>query len=171
MPRLLIGSLRLERWYTHDDGGEFAWIPAGDVLADALRDLRPENGTLSVYEIPEPEDRALVRRIVVAVAAGQRKPGDVGFFLFERATVEALAIGVNAVVPGETGDPEVNGLHRDLEQLSAQKLAQLAGVIAQGEDDEVLSKELRTVLDAEIKAKRMAKDKVHPELRKELGLD
>ncbi len=169
MPRFVIGSLTSERWYTQADG--LPWLPADSVLSDALRDLRTTDGVLSVYEIPQPEDEALVRRIVVAIAAGMQRSRDIGFLLFERTAVEGLAIRINDAVPGETGDAHVNALHRDLEQLSARKLAALAEIMAHGDDGEILAKDFRDSLKAGIVAQHLDKNKVHKELRKEIGLE
>ncbi len=167
MPRFVVGSLRLERWYTAPD---IPWLAEGDVLADALRDLRPKDGTHSVYEVPQPEDQALIKRIVVAIAAGQENPRDVGYFLFERADVDALGIPINNAVSGGTGDAQVNALHRDLEHLSAQSPAVVARIMANGEQGEVLAKELRGIVKTEVAADRLDKSKVSAGLRKELNL-
>lgn len=167
MTRLLIGSLRLEHWYTEED---YPWLPAGGVIADALKDLRPSNGTLSVFEIPAPEDIALIRRIVTAIAAGQQNPRTVGFLLFERTAVEDLGIAINGNVPGDTGHLQADPLHRDLEQLSALRLAELAGLMAHGDEDELQPGTLREILAGELQAQRMDVYKVSNGLREELGL-
>jgi hypothetical protein len=166
LSRFVVGSLRLENWYTQAD---FPWLPAGAVIADAVRDLRPEDGVLSVYEVDDNTEAALIQRIVVAVAAGSQNPRDVGYLQFERGAVEALGVQIN-VVPGLTGDADVNALHRDLEQLSAEKLGQLAGVMAHGRSNEILAKPLRAAITVEVRAGRLAPEGVSTTLRKELGL-
>ena len=121
MSHFVVGSLRSENWYTEAD---YDWLPAGGVIADCLKDLRPDGGTLSVYEVEETASDDFVRRIAAAIAAGADNPRDVAYFRFERAAVEALQITINSDEAGRTGDAEVNALHRDLQHLSASKLAE-----------------------------------------------
>lgn len=167
MSHFIVGSLKSENWYTEAD---IAWLPAGGVIADCLKDLRPDGGTLSVYEVEDTASDDLVRRIVAAVAAGMNNPRDVAFFRFERAAVEALQITINSDESGRTGDAEVNVLHRDLQQLSAAKLADLAATIAHGALGEFTAKTLRERIKAEVGAQRLSRDHVSFHLRKELGL-
>jgi len=167
MSHFVIGSLKSENWYTEAD---FDWLPAGGVIADCLKDLKPDGGILSVYEVEETASDDLVRRIVAAIAAGANNPRDVAYFRFPRAAVEALQVTINPDEPGRTGDDEVNALHRDLQQLSATKLAELAGAMAHGTLGRFTAKTLRERIKAEVEARRLALEKVSRKLRDELGL-
>ena len=167
MSHFVVGSLKSENWYTEAD---FAWLPAGGVIADCFKDLKPDGGTLSVYEVGETASDDFVRRIVAAIAAGANNPRDVAYFRFPRTAVEALHITINANEPGLTGDDEVNALHRDLQQLSAMKLAELAGVIAHGALGQFTAKTLRERIKGEVEGRRLAREKVSGKLREELGL-
>jgi hypothetical protein len=166
--RYLVGSLTAEYWYLSPVIG---WLPRGEVLGDALRDLRPKQGTLSVYEVSDNAAPAHIERIVVAIAAkGKDQPVDVAYRLFDPADVGALGIPVDAKMPGTTGDDEINRLHRNLEQLTANKLGQLATVMASGQRGEVLSKHFERILRREVGAQRLKLHGVNGKLREALGL-
>ncbi len=167
MPHFVIGSLRSENWYTEAD---FDWLPAGGVIADCLTDLKLNDGKLSVYEIAETAQDDLVERIVAAIAARRESPPDVAYFRFERAAVEALHIPISPDKKGTTGDEAVNQLHRDLIQLSAAKVGELAGVIAHGVPGELTEKQVRERIKAEVAAKNLSLAGVHAKLREKLGL-
>ena len=138
--------------------------------AIVTRILRLAGYAVYAHEVEETASDDLVRRIVAAIAAGANNPRDVAYLRFPRAAVETLHITINSDEPGLTGDDEVNGLHRDLQELSAIKLAELAGAIAQGTLGEFTAKTLRDRIKVEVEAQRLARDKVSGPLRKELGL-
>ena len=60
MSHFVIGSLKSENWYTEAEA-DFAWLPAGGVIADCLKDLKPDGGVLSVYEVEETASDDLVK--------------------------------------------------------------------------------------------------------------
>jgi hypothetical protein len=164
----LIGSLTAEYWYLYP---EIPWLPPGDALGDALRDLRSKRGVLSVFEIEDDASAAHIERIVVAIAAkGKEEPVDVAYRLFDPRAVLALGIIVDAKQRGETGDDEINEVHRNLVQLSAEKLGRLATLIANGKRGEVLSKKFTAILRKEVDAERLKLHGVHGKLRATLQL-
>jgi hypothetical protein len=140
-------------------------------MADALRDLRPQKGVLSVFEISDPTDTQLVERAVVAIAAlGRDRVADVAFRLFDAEAVVALDVQIDST-PGNTGDREINVLHRNLINLTAEKLARLAAVMAHSNyAGEILSDKFKRILRTEVSEGRLARDKVHKKLQEASGL-
>ena len=168
MAQYLIGSLTGERWYLYP---EIAWLPVGEALGDALRDLRTERGVLSVFEVADDASKAHVERIVVAIAAkGKDEPVDLAYRLFDPRDVAAPEIPVDAKERGETGADDINDAHRNLVQLSAEKLGRLANIIAHGKRGEVLSKTFEKILRREVGAERLKLRGINGNLREHLQL-
>jgi hypothetical protein len=164
----LIGSLTAEYWYLYP---EISWLSPGDALGDALRDLKSRRGVLSVFEVDDNASAAHIERIVVAIAAkAKEEPVDVAYRLFDPREVAALGILVDPRVRGTTGDDEVTECHRNLEQLSAEKLGRLAGAMAKGRRGEVLSKKFAMILRKEVASERLKLSGIHGKLRDSLQL-
>ena len=101
---------------------------------------------LSVWVVTN--DRSNIERIVRAVAVGRDRIDSMGYALFDSALL--AEIGTTAeMVPGKTPDEDANVWHRDLVDLSGNKLIALTRMIlTQGEIGAVLKKRLmELVLD------------------------
>lgn len=159
-------NIREERWFR--DGTP--WVPEGEVSADALRDLQTTGGALSVFRISAAVD---ARRIVAAwfaVGPSRDKPTDIGFLTFEGdAVVATLRLPIESRAEGATADPAVDALHHDIRELTAIRLAQLAAIMAQGETDVILRKELSEILAAGLRAGTLQRDRINGRLLAALG--
>jgi hypothetical protein len=139
VPRFVRVDILESRWYTAD----LPWLGQGAVPASALIDLRAKDNTLSLFEVSEHIDP---ERIVVAVAVGKQSADDIGYAIFDG---DPAASGIQITkVPGTTPDMAVNALHRDLQQLTAQNIADLAALIGSGETRTMLRGRLLALVDA-----------------------
>lgn len=106
------------------------WIEQGDVQADVQADvvncLRTKENKLSVFMLDGSSDQ--VTRVVAALALTRDSLAN---FDLAIAPVDILAqYGIRADrAPGQTPDPEVNGWHQDLVDLTILQLARLAVTI------------------------------------------
>lgn len=154
MPQFLIANLKLDRWLPE------GWTKAGEVPADALVDLRTRGNELSVFEVDEPKNG---ERIVVAFAATRNELSEIGYAIFDGAPLAVLGIAPQKS-PGETPDDVVNALHYDLKALTATQVAGLAGAIANGTSQLILSKKLRGLLQAGLASKALDVARVNRKL-------
>ena len=136
----------------------------GQTQADALDDLRTKGNALSVFEVNDP---ASVERIVVAFASTRMNPDHIGFAVFDGNAVAGLGIQLQKT-PGNTADAAVNALHYDLQQLTANQLAALANVVAEGTTDLILKKRLTELLKDELATGRLDRNEVDPKLLAQL---
>src|SRR5437660_8036004 len=113
----LLRGVRLGRWL--DSPG---WLPAGEAPADCLSDLRAGDSELSVYVVPEKANPA---QVAIALAGTKQRIEESGYILFDVKMATALGIVIQER-KGKTADPLVNTWHRDLVELSAGTLAELA---------------------------------------------
>ena len=108
---------------------EFAWLGAGEICSDVLRDFKTDNGTLSVWKVDE-SNMALV---IAALAASNRKKKEEEFemVLFSEDLLETIGVRAQRV-DGITPDAAANKTwHFDLVELTVTKVAELAALLNQ----------------------------------------
>ncbi len=136
------------KWSTDEP---LEWLQAGDVPADPLDNLATDQNKLSVYEVTG--DQSQIERIAAAFAAGSNddKPKEFEFILFNQEILPELAIRLDSSEPGVTGDSEVDSWHRDLVELSADKLASLAKrLVPTAEPRIVMGKQVSAALEESV---------------------
>ncbi len=139
----ILRKIRKARWYQN---GEIPWLAAGELQADPLADLATSDNTLSVYLIES--DKSNLERVVTALAANCNKVSNLDFALLDLGVFSKLEIKVECAA-GQTPDEQVNKWHRDLVELSAQKLIELAKAILSSAGKKRLSKRSLVRLIAE----------------------
>ena len=96
-------------------------------------------------------DRSNLERIVRAVAITKNTVADTGFVLFNSEVLPEIGIGTSDVEIGQTPDKHANGWHRDLTNLSGNKLVALTkAILENGESGTVLKKRLCELVEAGI---------------------
>ena len=102
------------------------WAEQGDVQADVVNCLRTKENKLSVFMLDGSSDQ--IARVVAALALTRDSLAN---FDLAIAPVDILdQCGIRADrAPGQTPDPEVNGWHQDLVDLTILQLARLAVTI------------------------------------------
>jgi len=125
----IIGSRRL--WF--DPLGD--WLPPNKVVADVFhRGLRTTEGNLSTYFVAvdnyqnNVEDPPEVERIVAAYACTRNKIQNVDFVMIPTDALEATGLEYKES-DGNTADDAVNSWHRDIIELSTEKLSRFAELI------------------------------------------
>jgi hypothetical protein len=121
---LLLRKIRKSKWYKSD---AVPWLEEGELQADSLVDLATKGNRLSVYLVDD--DHENLEQIVTALAAACDYISDFEFALFNEEAVHGTSIKVEETA-GDTPDPVVNTWHRDLSELTANKVIALATVIS-----------------------------------------
>jgi hypothetical protein len=118
---LLLRIVTRPKWIAPD-----SWKP-GDVPADALTDLRTHNNGLSVWNVDT--DRSNLDSVIVAVASNRERLDKLDYALFDEAVLSPLGI---RCIKSDGDSPHQSAnvtMHRDLTELTAQKLASLAAAM------------------------------------------
>lgn len=162
MPHFL-RQINKSKWYRNPG---VPWLGEGELQADALRDLKTTGNELSVYHVQEGETNLV--QIITALAAGRDSVANFDYALISQEVVTTLQIKVKQS-PGETRDATVNEWHRDLCELSADKVMDLARAI-QNEADKrrILGKKLLGHLREAIRSGRIDRDRLKPQLKAKL---
>lgn len=129
-PKVLI-KITKSKWYKH---AGVPWLPQGELQADALRDLRTHDNALSVWYIEENDSN--LKQVITALAATCDSIQNFAYALFDRSKLAEASIKV-AVIQGITPYNEANPWHRDLVELTVEKMNQLVDVIANKDETEI----------------------------------
>lgn len=106
--------------------GQLAWVPAGESEADILRDLRVDEGSLSLWLVQD--DRSNLERLLGALVGDYGKVDKFDYILVPEHAVSGLRIPLLSTA-GQTPDPIAKGWHRDATELTCVRLAHLAEAI------------------------------------------
>jgi hypothetical protein len=120
---ILLRTIRKAKWYKHPG---VLWLGTQDLQADALGDLYTESNRLSVWEIEE--SLSNLERILTAIAAGKDSLSNIDYALIDQQILSEINIK-SEKKEGATIDIGVNSWHRDLIELSAGQIMDLAEAI------------------------------------------
>ncbi len=112
------------------------WLGEEAIPADPVCSFRTRQNTMSVFTLDG--NARSVEQIAAALTVTSGQVRDFEYVILDSADVDRAEILTRQTV-GDTADPEVNRLHHDLEQISAQKLVALTEL--------VLDKNLHEVCD------------------------
>lgn len=123
---LFLRKIQKGRW-RRDTG--LSWLPEGSLPADPLADLNTQNNKLSVWHVED--DRSNLEQIVTALAANRDAVSNLDCMLIDQQILfSEMDVKVEDFA-GDTKDAKANVWHRQLSEISAQKLVELARVIMQ----------------------------------------
>ncbi len=146
------------------------WLPPGDIPAAPLADFtNTSQHSLSVWLI---ESEVFVNRVVGALAASRERVDVLDYVLFPQGYLKAAELELNEV-PGNTPDHGVNGFHRDLIQVSADKVVSLTkriwhGNIEDGRNSKIKRAYARDIIQLVVEAVQSGQislEKLKPKLK------
>lgn len=155
MPQYL-RSIRQGRWALPQ------WLTeqCKEVPADALNDLSTTGNKLSVYRADSQND---IDRITIALAATRDNLQNVDYAVFDDAEFQRIGIQITPSL-GKTPASLVNDLHHDIVKLTAQQIAALATIIANGRKGRRPHKQIRDGLHLAIKRGELNKNEMKQQL-------
>jgi hypothetical protein len=152
------------KWYVEDK----TWLAEGELQADALTDLRTESNILSWWHIED--DQSNFSRVITALAAGREKPDNFDYAIISTGILNEIGIRWKPT-HGDSPDDDVNTKwHRDLYELSAQKLLELARRISRdGTLARVAKKDIKIWLVDGVKRGRLQRDRIKGKMLPQLN--
>ena len=153
---LLMRVVTKPKWIRPD------WMSLDDIPADVLSDLRATNNELSVWSTES--DRSDLDAVIVAAAASREHLDKLDYTLFDENALSSL--GIRCVrSDGETPHRHANKeMHRDLVQLTAQKVVRLAYMMMPLERVRVSEKQVRLMLTRAIAQGDLERTRIAPKL-------
>ncbi len=142
------------------------WLKQGEVMSDALADLKTKGNALSVYEVGEDADEG---RITVALAASRDRVDNIDYAIFDAQFAE---LGIDVVrSEGMTPDAGVNEAHRDLQHLTVRHVVGLAEAISNtGKFKRTQGKDVKTGILEAVSTGILDKGKMRSKLRETLKI-
>jgi hypothetical protein len=128
-----------------------------------------KNNQLSVYELAHADDENATKRVVAALQLKRAQSvSTAACLVFDSDILAPLNITM-AVHSGDTPDTGVNKWHRDLTDLSARQLGELARVMARsGRFDSFVQSDLLASANAALAVGEVVIEQVSAEVRKQL---
>lgn len=152
--------IKQRRWHMYP---KIDWLEEGAIQGDALTDIRPIEGKLSVYKI----DNDSEQRVITALAAARDCVSHIDYVVFEDSKLDSIGITVEQT-DGNTPDVDVNKLHYDLGKLSVERLVILAQIISQSKLDRKFQPEVIEHMRDAINTGYLDKAKIKEKLLKVL---
>jgi hypothetical protein len=108
------------------DRSSYPWLKPDEFPADPINDLHTSDNSLSVFLVDD--DKGNIPQIAGTLAVARGKYDRFDYVLFPDAIVGQLGLQL-VENPGKTADERVNLYHRNISEISAQRLVKLAGEI------------------------------------------
>lgn len=155
---LVFRKIKKSKWYKND---AVPWLGPDDLQADAIGDLRTKGNVLSVYFVEDDNEKSL-ERLITALAVNRQGKSieEFEYALFGEDILTEIGIKITRE-EGDTADSLVNTWHRNLIELTTEKIVRLAnGIRMHGKKQRVLGKRIRGMIIEAMIANRIARDKM-----------
>lgn len=147
------------------------WLEDGDLPSCIIKDLNADDNALSVWEIRD--DESNLPNVIVALASSTRKSvkNDFDYALLDVNYVDQINFK-SSIKLGDTAYYEMNPYHRNLSNLSLNKVVYFAHLLfSHGKFDRMGWKKIEALIQDAHKNKKLDLKRVKPELKQQLGLD
>ena len=159
---LLLRAVRKNRW----DKGDFPWLQKGDIQADPLGDLATGSNTLSVWLVQD--DRSNLNDVLLALGASRDTASNLDYTIFDIGLLADINIKLEINV-GNTPYAKANCWHRDLVELTANKIVKLAeSLLKNAEIKRFSEKEMIKLIQDAVNNKQIDRTKLKPSIDKRL---
>jgi hypothetical protein len=154
-------TIRKARWYNVEG---VSWLEKGDIQADPLADLNTKGNELSVWLVEN--DRSNLEQVVTALAATRTDISNLDYALLDVRLLPELNIKVRHTTGGTPDEKANASWHRDLVELSAFKVVELARVIlAKAERKRIPETEIRRLIIQAIASGRIEPTELQESIR------
>lgn len=155
--------VKQNRWL----GKDYSWILANDFPAPPLQDFTiNESGQQSVWHIEG--DESNLTEVITALAATRAKFDHFDFILFPQTAVAEAGLAT-LETEGTTPHVNANPWHRDIIELSARRLVELAHLVfQQGRRDRRQARVIEAYLRGALNNGQLIRDQVNENLKSKL---
>ncbi|GAB5494644.1 MAG: hypothetical protein Phog2KO_48590 [Phototrophicaceae bacterium] len=112
-------KIRQSRWLERD----FLWLEHNEIPSDPLADFTTKQGALSIYVLTNSETETITR-VAAAIASTSSSLSNLDYVVIEVEELDQFDFMIESK-PATTPDDDVNNMHYDIINLSAQKLVSL----------------------------------------------
>ncbi len=161
MPKYLF-RITKRKW----DKINVVWLKENEIQADPLGDLRISDGNLSVWHIED--DKSNLDEIIVALAVTRDNFDKFEYALIENEALEQARID-KVKEPGNTPFSNANHWHRDLVELTVNKISNLIDIVFNDiEKVRVPKKEVQEKIKKAVSRKSIDLNKLKDSMRQKI---
>jgi hypothetical protein len=161
---LLLRKIRKSKWYKNDS---VPWLEEGEIQADALGDLVTSGNTLSIWLVED--DKSNLEQVIVALVSSCDNISNFDYALINVDLLLSVGIKIDTK-EGLTPYLRANQWHRDLVELTTNKLFKLAEVMAiHSTRERVSEKTVLNLIRAAVQNEKIDKTKLKEGVIKRLG--
>jgi hypothetical protein len=155
---LLLRTIRKSRW----NKDNFPWLTQDDIQADLLIDLVTSNNTLSVWLIQD--DKSNLNEVITALASNRDTISNLDYAIFDISLLESINIKLE-VKEGNTLYDKANRWHRDLIELTVNKIVKLAeSMLKNSSIERVSEKKILNLIKGAVDNGQIDKEKLKPSI-------
>lgn len=137
---LLLRSIKKSRW----NKDNFSWLTQDDIQADLLGDLVTSNNNLSVWLVQD--DKSNLNEVITALASNRDTLSNLDYVIFDVNLLSDINIKIE-INEGKTPYEKANRWHRDLIELTANKIVKLAeSLLKHSSKERILDKEILNLI-------------------------
>jgi hypothetical protein len=160
---LLLRAIRKSRW----NKDNFPWLTQDDIQADLLGDLVTSNNTLSVWLVQD--DKSNLNEVITALASNRNTISNLDYAIFDISLLESINIKLE-VNEGNTHYDKSNRWHRDLIELTANKIVKLAeSMLKNSSIERVLEKKISDLIKGAVDNGQIDKEKLNPSINNKVS--
>jgi len=159
---LLLRAIRKSRW----NKTNCPWLAKDDIQADLLRDFETKDNTLSVWLVQD--DRSNLNDVLLALGASRDTASNLDYTIFDVGLLANINIKLE-INAGNTLYAKANCWHRDLVELTANKIVKLAeSLLKDAELERFSEKEMIKLIQDAVNNKQIDRTKLKPSIDKRL---
>ena len=159
---LLLRAIRKSRW----NKTNCPWLAKDDIQADLLRDFETKDNTLSVWLVQD--DRSNLNDVLLALGASRDTASNLDYTIFDVGLLANINIKLE-INAGNTLYAKANCWHRDLVELTTNKIVKLAEYLLKNAELERFSEKgmIKLIQDA-VNKNQIDRAKLKPSIDKRL---
>jgi hypothetical protein len=154
----LLRKIERNKWLDNPE-----WVPAGEVVADALGDLATTGGALSIWAVGEGCDND---RLIAAMAAHRNKVASLDFFSVSARALRRAGFKIEQK-PGDSPDRDLNrACHHHILDLTERSLVRLAAFFRhEGEHKTWIPRNWGPLIQAAVDNKHFSPTAIKPKVK------
>jgi len=158
----LLRAIRKSRW----NRTNCPWLALGEIQSDLLSDFETKNNTLSVWLIQD--DQSNLNEVVLALAINRDTISNFDYTIFDIDLMEILNIKLE-VNEGNTPYNRANSWHRDLVELTINKIIKLAeSLLEDAEKVRISEKKIANLIQVAVNNSQIDREILKPSISKKL---
>jgi hypothetical protein len=160
---LLLRTIKKSRW----NKDNFPWLTQDDIQADLLGDLVTSKNALSVWLVQD--DKSNLNEVITALASNRDTVSNLDYTIFDVNLLLDINIKIE-INEGKTPYEKANRWHRDLIELTANKIVKLAeSLLKHSSKERILEREILNLIKVAVSNGQIEREKLKPSINNKVS--